>query len=210
MPGAQPHPFHAHSPRVSSLGLALHKHGVNTSPCPTCFWDESEAERRKGLAPGDKAMAEPELHRLLLPRLAGLGVRRRRRGVKCPPRHSGTPASGPTIQAGSGKQRPRTARITPSGPERTGARQGTWTQTRAPWGPKTPNGPPAPVCPPRRAPPPPAAAAPRPPLNLGARGWLGRGHYAGPWPAALGRRANLTFIWERPAAGARGAAIDRR
>lgn len=41
-------------------------------------------------------------------------------------------------------------------------------------------------------------------------GRLGRGHYAGAWPAAPGRRANLTFIWERPAAGARGTAIDRR
>lgn len=72
----------------------------------------------------------------------------------------------------------------------------------------------------------PGAPAPGPPRALGGaarpparppasasgqpgRGRRGPGHYAGAWPAAPGRRANLTFIWERPAAGARGAAIDR-
>lgn len=174
------------------------KRNVNTSlgvreqaPASQLFLVESEAEKGKGT----RLWQTQDCTGLLLPSMAGS----RLTGVR---RHPGTLAPSPADQAFKrGTPASHTHHITGLGAPRSPA--GDTDPDQDTQGPKdTPASRAALLLP--------SAPVRRPPLNLGAPGRLGRGHYASAWPAAPGRRANLTFIWERPAAGARGEAIDRR
>lgn len=193
----QPHRVHAHS----------HKASVNTSlrgqikalPVPLVS-KMSLGLRGKDGVPGGQGRGRTRAARSSSgPGAAGTG------GNLEGAHHSGTPQADHIFKGVPGEQRPGTETLCNLW-ERKEALRGSHGKppARLTWGPTTPHSRPA------------LPASRRPvrgflglPLNLGAWGRRGPGHYAGAWPAAPGRRANLTFIWERPAAGARGAAIDR-
>lgn len=196
---AQPHRVHAHS----------HKASVNTSllgqnkalPVPLVSEMSLGLRGKDGVpgVPGDRQGQNQSCAELQWSRGSRGG------GNREGAHHSGTPQADHTFKGVPGEQRPGTETLRNLW-ERREALRGSHSKppARLPRGPTTPHSRPA------------LPASRRPvrgflglPLNLGAWGRLGPGHYAGAWPAAPGRRANLTFIWERPAAGARGAAIDR-